>query len=46
MFSSDYPHWDSDDVTRVVRALPESMRTAIFGGTAVNTYRVGTLAEV
>jgi predicted TIM-barrel fold metal-dependent hydrolase len=46
MFSSDYPHWDSDDVTRVVRALPDSMRPAIFSQTALSTYRVGTLAEV
>jgi predicted TIM-barrel fold metal-dependent hydrolase len=44
MFSSDYPHWDSDDVTRVVRVMPETMRDAIFFETALSTFRLGLLA--
>lgn len=46
MFSSDYPHWDSDDVTRVARVLPEGIRDAVMFKTALQTYRIGALASI
>lgn len=45
MFSSDYPHWDSDDVTRVVRVMPSEMRDRVFFETAAETYQIDVLAH-
>jgi predicted TIM-barrel fold metal-dependent hydrolase len=46
MFSSDYPHWDGDDATRIVRVMPEAMRDAVFAGNALRTFRLGAPAAV
>lgn len=40
MFSSDYPHWDSEDVTRVVRVMPERIRDRVFFETAAETFGI------
>jgi predicted TIM-barrel fold metal-dependent hydrolase len=38
MFSTDYPHWDYDDPSDVVRRLPESSRQRIFADNAIEFY--------
>ena len=40
MFSSDYPHWDYDDPSFVVRQLPETLHDAVFRDTALDFYRL------
>ncbi|HEX3736864.1 MAG TPA: amidohydrolase family protein [Solirubrobacterales bacterium] len=40
MFSSDYPHWDSDDVTRVAKVLPEEIRDDVMFGNAADLYGI------
>lgn len=46
MFSSDYPHWDSEQVSRVMRVMPEEMRDRIFYQTAADTYKIPVPAAV
>jgi predicted TIM-barrel fold metal-dependent hydrolase len=38
MFSTDYPHWDYDDPSDVVRRLPASARSRIFADNAIEFY--------
>jgi uncharacterized protein len=38
MFSSDYPHWDNDEYSRVLRVLPEEISDAVFYGNAMAFY--------
>ena len=38
MFSSDYPHWDFDDPTRVFSGFPEATRRRIFYENAKELY--------
>lgn len=38
VFSSDYPHWDSDDVTHIMKRLPESWLPKILWQNAVEAY--------
>ena len=38
MFSSDYPHWDSDEPLNIMREIPESIRPAVLVGNALDTY--------
>jgi uncharacterized protein len=38
LFSSDYPHWDSDDAELVFRHLDPKLRKRIFVENAVETY--------
>ncbi|MEX2194336.1 MAG: amidohydrolase family protein [Thermoleophilaceae bacterium] len=45
MFSSDYPHWDSEDVTRVVRVMPEELHDRVFFETAAETYGIDVLTH-
>lgn len=50
MFSSDYPHWDNDNPTKILRGLPAATRERVFSGTAMELYRITgparrTLAE-
>ena len=40
MFSSDYPHWDSEQFTRVSRVVPDEMRDQIFFKTAAETFNI------
>ncbi len=40
MFSSDYPHWDSDDVTRVAKVLPEEIRDDVMFKNAAAVYKI------
>jgi hypothetical protein len=41
MFSTDYPHWDFDDPTRVLSAgVPEERRRRFFSGNALKVYGV------
>lgn len=37
-FSSDYPHWDTDEVDYVARALPESWHAKVFLENALEFY--------
>jgi predicted TIM-barrel fold metal-dependent hydrolase len=45
MFSSDYPHWDSDDPTRIVRVMPPDLRDRVFFETAAETFGIEALAH-
>jgi uncharacterized protein len=38
MFSSDYPHWDSDEPSFVFRHLQEPLRQRIFSENAIETF--------
>jgi predicted TIM-barrel fold metal-dependent hydrolase len=38
LFSTDYPHWDGDQPTRVFQTLPEVVRAQIFAGNAEATF--------
>ena len=38
MFSSDYPHWDFDDPTAVLRALPQDIVGRVRSTNAAETY--------
>ena len=38
LFSSDYPHWDSDNPTLVFKNLSEDTRTRIFHSNAIETF--------
>jgi predicted TIM-barrel fold metal-dependent hydrolase len=38
MFSTDYPHWDYDEPTAVLKRLPEALRTRIFSENARELY--------
>lgn len=38
MFSSDYPHWDFDDPSFVVRQLPKALHDSVFRDTALDFY--------
>jgi predicted TIM-barrel fold metal-dependent hydrolase len=39
MFSSDYPHWDTDDPTLILQArLPSHLRERIASGTAIECF--------
>jgi uncharacterized protein len=40
IYSSDYPHWDADAPEYALRYVPEEMKPRIFGGNALETYRV------
>jgi hypothetical protein len=40
MFSSDYPHWDADDVGTAVARLPRSWRERVLWGNASELYGV------
>lgn len=46
MFSSDYPHWDNDEYTRVLRVLPEAMRDQVFFDNAREFYQPRMPLEV
>jgi predicted TIM-barrel fold metal-dependent hydrolase len=38
LFSSDYPHWDSDDPNRVLTYLDRPLRNRICSGNALETF--------
>jgi predicted TIM-barrel fold metal-dependent hydrolase len=38
-FSSDYPHWDTDEVAHVARRLPASWHAQVFRDNALALYR-------
>jgi predicted TIM-barrel fold metal-dependent hydrolase len=38
LYSSDYPHWDYDDPTFVVRQLPRDLRRRVFADNALEFY--------
>jgi uncharacterized protein len=38
LFSSDYPHWDFDDPTNALTAVPEAIRQRVRSGNAMDTY--------
>lgn len=40
LFSSDYPHWDFDDPTRILRRLPEEKQRKIFSENARSLFRL------
>ncbi len=40
MFATDYPHWDNDDPTFVLKRLPERFKSRIAGETARELYRL------
>ncbi|NEU31898.1 amidohydrolase [bacterium LRH843] len=40
MFSTDYPHWDTDDPSFVLKRLPERYKERIAGETARELYRL------
>ncbi|RAV20116.1 amidohydrolase family protein [Paenibacillus contaminans] len=40
LFSSDYPHWDFDDPTHILRRLPEESRRRIFYQNAKELYNL------
>jgi predicted TIM-barrel fold metal-dependent hydrolase len=40
LFSSDYPHWDNDMPTRVLRGLDSDQRRDVLGGNARRTLRL------
>lgn len=41
MFSTDYPHWDFDDPTSVMRNFPEDVKERIFYQNAAELYGLG-----
>ena len=46
-YSSDYPHWDYDDPTHVLRRLPADWRDAVMRGNSESLYgsRLGLVAS-
>jgi predicted TIM-barrel fold metal-dependent hydrolase len=38
MFSSDYPHWDNDNPSLLLRSVDSAVRQRIFAGTAAELY--------
>ncbi|MGG1516295.1 amidohydrolase family protein [Paenibacillus oryzisoli] len=40
LFSSDYPHWDFDDPTKILRWLPEDKQRKIFSENARKLFRL------
>lgn len=38
VFSSDYPHWDGDEYTRLTRAIPEDIQREVFFDNAMGLY--------
>ena len=40
MFASDYPHWDFDEPTHVLRLMPEDARDAVAYGNAAELFRL------
>jgi predicted TIM-barrel fold metal-dependent hydrolase len=40
LFSSDYPHWDSDDAKHVLRGLGPELRARVVRGNAIDTFRL------
>jgi uncharacterized protein len=40
MFSTDYPHWDFDDPTRVARQFPVEMRERVLRDNALELYNL------
>jgi predicted TIM-barrel fold metal-dependent hydrolase len=40
LFSSDYPHWDFDDPTQILRRLPEEKKRKIFSENARKLFRL------
>ncbi len=40
MLASDYPHWDFDEPTQTLRALPVEWRDAVAFGNALELYRL------
>jgi uncharacterized protein len=40
MFASDYPHWDFDEPTHVLRLLPEEAREAVAFRNAAELFRL------
>jgi predicted TIM-barrel fold metal-dependent hydrolase len=46
LFSTDYPHWDTDTPETAYRRLPEPMKQRIFYGNAAELYGLGTPAQV
>jgi predicted TIM-barrel fold metal-dependent hydrolase len=45
-FSSDYPHWDTDDVTHVAQNLPEAWRSKVFRENAMKLFGWSGASEV
>jgi predicted TIM-barrel fold metal-dependent hydrolase len=43
LFSSDYPHYDTDDPTFIIRRIPKELRAAVCYGNAVETFGDGVL---
>jgi predicted TIM-barrel fold metal-dependent hydrolase len=41
LFSSDYPHWDTDDPVRATAAVPAHLRDAIMRGNPASLYGLG-----
>ena len=37
-FSSDYPHWDTDDVAHVGRSIPEEWHRMVFRDNAMELF--------
>jgi predicted TIM-barrel fold metal-dependent hydrolase len=46
VFSTDYPHWDTDSPKSTFRRVPEQMRRRIFYDNAAELYGLGTPARV
>ncbi len=40
MFSSDYPHWDTDNPERILMHAPENLRWRVFVENARDLYRL------
>jgi predicted TIM-barrel fold metal-dependent hydrolase len=40
LFSSDYPHWDTDNPDKILRYLDADMRQRVFRGNALETLRL------
>jgi len=40
MFSTDYPHWDFDDPTRVARQFPADIRERVLRDNALDLYNL------
>ena len=45
LFASDYPHWDFDEPTHVLRLLPADVRDAVAYGNAAEFFRLTALVE-